>query len=67
MNTVLNDQLIQTASLTSNNSMNIEETAAALGLFPSSIHRTINYLKSGGTLLSNMDIDFENGCFRKVG
>ncbi len=67
MNAVSNDQIIQATSLPSGNSMSIEETAAALGLFPSSIHRTINYLKNGGTLLSNMDIDFENGCFRKIG
>ena len=48
-------------------SLTVEETAEALGMFPSSIHRSINYLKSGGTLLSNMEIDFENGCFRKIG
>ena len=57
----------QTTIESSHHPLTIGEAAEALGMFPSAVHRSINCLKDGGTLPGNTDIDFENGCFRKVG
>ena len=64
------ESLMQTGqppTQTSPHSLSIRDAVEALGMFSSALHRSINFLKDGGTPPDNTVIDFETGCFRKVG